>query len=43
MSQYFPNPFRSFGENIDVKAGLSNNATKTDLTIFRTLILQVLH
>ena len=30
MSQYFPKPFRSFGENIDVKADLPNYATKTD-------------
>ena len=31
MSQYFPKPFRSFGENINVKVDLSNYATKTDL------------
>ena len=31
MSQYFPKPPRSFGENINVKADLSNCATKTDL------------
>ena len=31
MSQYFPQPFRSFGGNINVKVGLSNYATKTDL------------
>ena len=31
MSQYFPKPFRSFGENINVKVGVSNYATKTDL------------
>ena len=31
MSQYFPKPFRSFGENINVKVNLSNYATKTDL------------
>ena len=31
MSQYFPKPFRSFGENIDVKVDLSNYATKTNL------------
>ena len=30
MSQYFK-PFRSFGENINVKVDLSNYATKTDL------------
>ena len=33
MSQYFPNPFRSFGENINVKVDLSSYATKTDLNI----------
>ena len=31
MSQYFPKPLRSFGENIKVKVDLSNYATKTDL------------
>ena len=31
MSQYFPKPFRNFGGNINVKADLSNYATKTDL------------
>ena len=31
MSQYFPKPFRSFGENINVKVDLWNYATKTDL------------
>ena len=31
MSQYFHKPFRSFGENINVKVDLSNYATKTDL------------
>ena len=30
MSQYFPKPFRSFGENINVKVDISNYATKTD-------------
>ena len=30
-TQYFPKPFRSFGGNINVKVGLSNYATKTDL------------
>ena len=43
MSQYFPKPFRSFGENINVKVDLSNYATKTDLKMWHTLILQVLH
>ena len=33
MGQYFPKPFRSFGRNINVKVGLSNYATKTDLKI----------
>ena len=31
MSEYFPKPFRNFGENINVKVDLSNYATKTDL------------
>ena len=31
MSQHFPKPFKSFGENIKVKVGLSNYATKADL------------
>ena len=31
MSQQFAKPFRSFGGNINVKADLSNYATKTDL------------
>ena len=31
MSKYFPKPFRSFGENINVKVDLSNYATRTDL------------
>ena len=31
MSQYFSEPFRSFGRNINVKADLSDYATKTDL------------
>ena len=31
MSQYFPKPFKSFGESINVKVDLSNYATKTDL------------
>ena len=30
-SQYFPEPFRSFGENINIKVDLSNYTTKTDL------------
>ena len=31
MSQYFPKPFRSFGENINVKVDLYNYATKADI------------
>ena len=31
MSKYFPEPFRSFGGNINIKADLSNYATKTNL------------
>ena len=31
MSQYFPQPYKSFEGNINVKADLSNYATKTDL------------
>ena len=31
MSQYFPKPYKSFEGNINVKADLSNYATKTDL------------
>ena len=31
MSIYFPKPFRSSGQNINVKVDLSNYATKTDL------------
>ena len=31
MSLCFPKPFRSFGENINVKVDLSNYAIKTDL------------
>ena len=31
MSQYFPKPYKPFGGDINVKAGLSNYATKTDL------------
>ena len=31
MSQYFCKPLRSFGGNINVKADLSNHATKSDL------------
>ena len=31
MSEYFPKPFRNFGGNINIKVGLSDYATKTDL------------
>ena len=31
ISQYFPKPFRSFGENINVKVDLYNYATKADI------------
>ena len=31
MIQYFPKPFRNFGEDINVKIDLSNYATKSDL------------
>ena len=31
MSQYFPNPYESFGGDINVKVDLSNYATKTDI------------
>ena len=32
MSQYFPKPYEPFGGDINVKADLSNYATKLDLT-----------
>ena len=31
MSQYFPKPYEPFGRDINIKAGLSNYATKTNL------------
>ena len=31
MSQYFPKPYEPFGGGINVKADLSNYATKTDI------------
>ena len=44
MSQYFPKPFNThFGDSIKVQIDLSNYAAKTDIKIFHTLILQVLH
>ena len=30
-SQYFPKPFRSFGENINLKVDFSNHAARADL------------
>ena len=33
MSQYFPKPYELFGGDINVRADLSNYATKTDLKI----------
>ena len=41
MSQYFPKPFRSFGENI--KVGISNYATKIDLTNLASLKLKLIN
>ena len=31
MSRFFPKPYKQFGENINVKVGLSNYAIKTDI------------
>ena len=31
MSQQFPKPFKSFGENINVKIDISHYATKIDI------------
>ena len=31
MSQYFPEPYETFGGDINVKVDLSNYATKTDI------------
>ena len=31
MSQYFPKPYKLFVGDINVKVGLSNYATKTDI------------
>ena len=31
MSRFFPNLYKPFGGDIDVKVGLSNYATKTDI------------
>ena len=31
MSQYFPKSYKLFGENINVKVDLSNQATKVDI------------
>ena len=41
MSQYFSKLYRNFGENINDKVDWSNYATKADVKIFHTLILQV--
>ena len=38
MSQYFPEPYKSFGGNINVKVDLSNYAVKTDLKMQQELI-----
>ena len=44
MNEYIPKPFNShFGDSIKVKIDLRNYATKTDIKIFHTLILKVLH
>ena len=39
MSQYFPKLHEPFGGDINVKVGLSNYATKTDIKIFCMLTL----
>ena len=31
MSEYFPKPYKIFGENINAKVDLSNDATKADV------------
>ena len=31
MNQYFPKPYEPFSRDINVKVGLSNYATKTDI------------
>ena len=31
MTKYFPDPYRAFGRDINVKVDLSNYATKTDI------------
>ena len=43
MSQYFPKTYEPFGGDNNVKVDLSNYATKSDIKIFRMLILRVLH
>ena len=43
MSQYFPKPFKNFGENVNVRLNLSNYATNNDLKILLILIHQILH
>ena len=42
-SKYFPEQFRSFGENISAKVDLSNNTTKTDLKNVTDLIFRDFH
>ena len=39
ISQYFPNPFTSFGGNTNVKVDLSNYATKTNLASLKTTLI----
>ena len=41
MSQYFPKPYRSFGENINVKVDLSNYVTKTDLKMQQEIVILI--
>ena len=43
MSRFFPEPYKPFGGDINVKVDLSNYVTKTDTKIFHMLILPVLH
>ena len=42
MNQNFPKPYKPFGGDINVKVGLSNYATKTDIkNILHIYLLQV--
>ena len=43
MSQYFLKLYESFGRGINVKVGLCNYATKTDIKNVSHVILQVSH